>query len=407
MAAAQIQGQLTSIESVITGIMVDPVIAFLRALDDDIMPMRDIALANGLIEAQLVATKASTSIKWTEGEKGMTDLTLTTAIAADTTTEFDFSNGTEIQAVVPNMVINFGTENVLVVSVDTTAKTCEVTRGYDGTTALTTIADNTVGKVLGVASGDLQVAGTGTASFGAEYTNYLHLIEEVVDTTDVASAAPTDTGENDLAYQIILKFAKMGRQFGNALWRSVATGTTAANRVMNGFRAQVSTNSTAVSGAVKFSHLDTIVQSCIDAGIVPDSMFVSPTIKTGLAQWAGGRLTSSTSPARDGVAGGQVSYYESAAGALLKVEVDRAILTTDIFICNSANLHAGFLPVLKSPYMEQVTGLPTRFGIVVQHLYRQGFADKVQCGLGGTCQLAYEEASGLLTACTSVDADGI
>jgi len=404
MAAAQLHGQLTSIDTVISGIMVDPVVAFLAALEDNLMPMRDFALANGLFQPQLVSTRAGTSIKWTEGEKGATDLNLDVAIANIATTTFDL---TPIEAVVAQMVISFTTENVLVVSVDYTAGTCEVTRGYDGSTPLAAIAQDTTGKVLGVANGDLEAAGTATASFGNELTNYAHVIEEVINESDIAGALPTDTGENDLAYQIMLKFSKMGRQFGNALWRAQAPASSPGNRVMDGFRAQVSTNTTAVSGALKFTHIDAKVESILNIGVIPDVIFVPPTIKTGMAQWAGGRLTSSTSPATPGAAGGQVNRFISAAGPELEVFVDNSMLTTDVFICRRENLHAGTLPLLRSPYMEQVAGTPARYGVVVQSLGRDGFATEVQCGLAATCQLAYESAAGLLTAVTSVDADGL
>jgi hypothetical protein len=404
MAASQLHGQLTSIETVISGIMVDPVVAFLAALEDNLMPMRDIALANGLYQPQLISTRAGTSIKWTEGEKGATDLNLDVAIAADTTTEFDL---TPIEAVVPNMVISFNTENVLVVSVDYTAGTCEVTRGYDGSTALATIAEDTTGKVLGVANGDLQEAGTATASFGNELTNYAHVIEEVINESDIAGALPTDTGENELAYQIMLKFSKMGRQLGNALWRAQAPTASPGNRVMDGFRAQVSTNSTGVSGALKFTHIDAKVEAILNIGVIPDTIFVPPTIKTGMAQWANARLKTVNVAANQGYAGGSLQLFGSAAGPDLEIMVDNSMLPTDVFICRRENLHAGTLPLLRSPYMEQVTGMPTRYGVVVQSLGREGFATEIQCGMAATCQLAYENASGLLTAVTSVDSDGV
>ncbi len=404
MAASQLHGQLTSIETVISGIMVDPVVAFLAALEDNLMPMRDIALANGLYQPQLISTRAGTSIKWTEGEKGATDLNLDVAIVADTTTEFDL---TPIEAVVPNMVISFNTENVLVVSVDYTAGTCEVVRGYDGSTALASIIINTTGKVLGVANGDLQDAGTATASFGNELTNYAHVIEEVINESDIAGALPTDTGENELAYQIMLKFSKMGRQLGNALWRAQAPTASPGNRVMDGFRAQVSTNSTAVSGALKFTHIDAKVEAILNIGVIPDTIFVPPTIKTGMAQWANARLKTVNVAANQGYAGGSLQLFGSAAGPDLEIMVDNSMLPTDVFICRRENLHAGTLPLLRSPYMEQVTGMPTRYGVVVQSLGREGFATEIQCGMAATCQLAYENASGLLTAVTSVDSDGV
>jgi len=359
-----------------------------------------VALANGLWEH----TVDQKTIAWWEGALGATDITLDVQIDADSTTEFDL---TPIGAIVPNMNIAWGTEIVRVVSVDASAGTCEVARGQYGTTALAQILVTVTGKSLGVAPPETDDAGDATAAYGDDFTNYAHYLEEVVFITDPAQKVRTETPENSVAYQIGAKFGKMGAQLSNALWYSETNSATATHRTMNGLRAQIATNISTGVGALVFADLDDGVKSCMDNGVIPDTIFVGGTIKKALAQWAGARLTSSTSPAQMGVAGGQVQWYQSASGPNLQIKVDTTLPATEMLICAEANLRAGFVDLLTNPYAAETPGAPQSTGLRVELMGRSGPQSKIQVLAYITCQLLYEAGCQLLQGVTSVDADGI
>lgn len=405
--ASDAAGLVASIDAVITNITRNPTGVFLAALEPGVYPIRDAALANGLLRP--IVDIANNKITWHEGATGLTSLSLNTQISADTTTEFDFGT-TNINGVVPNMLIAFNTEIVRVVSVDRTAGTCEVTRGFGGTTALAEILTTVVGKVISVTPSETADAGEGLLAYGAASTNYLHYFEEVVEISDKTQGqlAQHDTPEADIAYQIMDKFKKISRELAHALWLSATNGTGSSTyQTMNSLRSFIpaaATSTTAVSGALKFTHLDTAVQNALDTGVVPDTLYVPTAIKKGLAQWANSRLKTvvTSDPA---VAGGSLDRYLSAPGPQLDILPDTSLIATDGFICRKADLHAG--PVAVLPQINPAPDLPQLTGIRVERMGRKGAYQQVQVLAYFSSQLAYKAGQQLLTGISSVDSDGL
>ncbi len=395
---------ISAIDTVISGIMRDPVGAFMDALEPGSWPIRDIALQNGLLMP--VEDLGNSKITWIEGATGATEVNLNVAIDADDTTTFDFGT-TAIQGIVPNMIIAFGSEHVRVISVDYTAGTAVVSRGFDGTDALADIATSVTGAVLGVIPTDTEDAGSSTAAFGSELTNYLHYMEEVYTVSDrtLAALMQLKTAEASVAYQIKDKFKKMSRQLANALWRSKALSS-GAYRMMNGFRAQVPAgNITAVNGNLLFRHVDNAVKESIDVGVIPDTMFVGGDIKVALAPWAPLRGTQIVQ-ADPRIAGGSLMGFETAAGPILNVKVDTSLLSTDVFICRESDLHAGFIDALPQTVLQD-PNLPQMVGVRVAPIAPGGAYYKAQCLAYATSQLTNAVGARLLSGVSGVDSDGV
>lgn len=400
MAVTYEQGTLTAIDTAVQAIMLDPVTAFLAALEPGLYPIRDQAIANGL----LPFSSDSDKIQWFEGATGATSLVLDVQIDADSTTEFDLS---PIGAVKPNMLISFATEIIQVVSVDISGGTCEVNRGFAGTTALAQILVTVPGQVLSVTPAASEDAGDGVHVFGETKTNWLHYSEEVVRVTDESQNFGTKTPEETAAYQILDKFKMMGRQWAHQLWLSEATGGTAAIRTMDGFRAQAVTNVETSVAALLYADIDDMVETLIDIGTIPDVMYVTGAVKKAMAIWSGSRLASSFSPSTVDQAGGLIDKFQTALGPILDVEVDNSLQLGEAFICARENLHAGTVDRLSNQFVEAAPGIPSQTGVRVEKMARSGPATTLQVLTYTACQLGHEDGSGVLQGITSVDSDGV
>ena len=399
---ADVSGIIASIDAVVAAITRDPVGAFLPALDIGTFPIYRTAMANGLIRPQVDAENSK--IMWAEGASGSTNVYLATAITSNSETTFDFGT-TAINAVVVNNLIAFNTELVRVTSVDYEAGTCVVTRNVASSGALSSILTTDIGYILSATPTESEDAGTATGTVSVPKTNYLHYWEEVVKITDKAQGQTSQmrTPETDVAYQVTDKFKKIGRQMAQALWlsRALSTGN---YRTMAGFRAQVATHVYNSIGALEFSDLNTAVKDIVTgSGIVPKKLYVGADLKGGLSQWANGVIkTVVNSDPSSG--GGSLMTYETSSGIVLEVELDTSLLPTDAFICDPANLHAGFVPIL--PQVNPSPDLPQMTGLRVERLGRAGAYNNIQILAYATSQLARESGSALLTGVTSVDSDG-
>jgi|GEM_PF-5058480 hypothetical protein len=406
MADTYVQGIQDPLTTVVANITRDPDGAFLAALEPDLWPIRTQALANGLFTYE----EGQLKVEWTEGALELSELNLNVEISSDATTTFDFGT-TYIYAVRPNMLLRARNEIIRVVSVDTTAGTCEVTRGYNSSTPESSILTTDTVHILSVTPTRTETAGGGTAAYGGKVTNYVHYFEEDVELDDVSQTLATKTPEQQIAYQVNQKFLTIADRFGKSLFLATATGAAVTIRTMNGFRAQVpAANITSSVTALKFTHIDTIVSQLLTNGVVPDTMAVGPNVKVGLAQWSQARLKSvATVPADQ--AGGVTERFISAAGPQLRVVVDKSIpdyLTAgaEVFIYRASNLRAGSVPLLKQNVIEHPDA-PSKVGVRVERLSRSGPFDHLQVCAYFTCQLLRPVGAGLLTGITSVDSDGV
>jgi hypothetical protein len=395
------QGATTTLDTVLATLAKDTVGIFQAALELGVFPIRDRALANGLLSYET----GHKAIQWNEGAADATQVILTTAIASSATTTFEL---TPIGAVKPNMVIRLKDECVLVISVDVDGGTCEVTRGFVGTPE-TAIADNSVGEVLSVTPLENAAAGDASLVWGQSYTNYVHEFEEVVQATDLSQVIASRTPEADIAYRILQKFQTLGVQVARALWHSMATGASATRRTMNGFKAQIDASMVSASiGDLTGSDIDDAVIAGMNNGTTFDTIFVPGTLKKALAAWDKSRISFGTQA--PGVAGGEVSYFQSASGPRLQVVTDTSLLSSlsvgaEAFICKQSDLHAGWVPLLPQN-VQAYPGAPGMTGIRLERLARTGPVDKVQMLGYATCQLARPTGAALLSGITGVDADG-
>jgi hypothetical protein len=385
--------------------MREPEAAFLRALQPGLFPMRDIALANGLMSYD----QGQKKIEWFEGAIAPTKLNLATQISANNTTEFDFGT-TYIGAVRPNMIIRFLDELVRVVSVDYTAGTCQVTRGFASTTPEATITVTVEGKIVSTTPIEGADAADPTAVFGDKLTNYVHYWEELVSANDVSQALSSRTPELKIAEQIATVYDKIGAMLANALWGSIAGGASATYPTMDGFKKQADSTSLSASvGAFLKADIDNGVVHCMDNGVIPDTLLVPGNVKVGLASWD--RTRDQYGNQAPGRLGGEARYFTSASGPDLQILVDTSLPNIfasggcEALICRAENLRAGFVPLL--PNLDPAPGVPSMSGVRVERLARSGPSSKVEACTYATCQLHRPKGCWVMTGITSVDADGI
>jgi hypothetical protein len=399
---SDLSGIVTSMDTVITNITRDPYGVFLAALEPGVYPIRDLALGNRLRRPDVDIP--NNKIMWNEGATGTTSMLLNTQISSNATTEFDFGT-TVIKAVVPNMLIAFLGEIVRVVSVNAAAGTCEVTRGYASTTPEATILVTDLGRVLSITPSEDEDAGSSLTSYGSASTNYLHYYEEVVRITDKSAGQTSQhrTPESDVSYQILDKFKKIGRELAHSAWLSVAISTGTV-RLMNGLRAQVTSNISTSVGDLLFADIDDAVQTGIDNGVICDTLFLPPALKKLVAKWSPSRLKTVVN-GDPSTAGGTLNYFESAPGPVIEILPDNSLLATDGLLCRKSDLHLGFVDVL--PQVNPAPDLPQMTGLRVERMGRKGAYHEVQVLAYATSQLTYQQGQTLLTGITGVDSDGV
>ena len=405
MASTYDSGPLTGLDTAVAAIMLDPEGVFLDAIlptdatKPTLYPIAETALRNGLMRYE----PDRNTITWIEGDIGAVKVNLDVAIAADTTTEFDL---TPIGAVRPNMVIAFEDEKIRVVSVDATAGTCEVERGFASTTAEAVIAQDVDGWVLGIAENRVDDFGTGISVFGPVYTNYVHDFMDVAEASDFSPRRGVKSPEADLLYQVRNTIRRMGLHLRNAITLSEASASSSEHRTMDGILVQGTAYTAAA--ALLYAHIDGAVQASLNAGVVPDVIYTTAAIKTGLALWAAARLANRTVLADGRRGGGSLSTYESAAGGVLDVEVDISLQDGQMVICSRENLHAGLVPLIDTRRFVAVgADVPEYAGFVVKPAGVTGFKTKLGLAAVATCQLARPLAAQVIKGVTSVDLDGV
>ena len=401
---AEQSGMLSHVLTAVTNVNREAEARFLSKLMPGDYPLRDIALANGLLMPQVDVGKKT--MTWFEGNTGAIQVYLNTQISSDATTTFDFGT-TTIKSIVPNQIIQFKGEHVIVVSVDYDAGTCVVTRGFANTTPESSILTTDKGKILSTTGTPGDAAGRSRAALSDSYSNYLHRFEQVYSCDDLIQGTLGSYKDPALSieYQIMDKFDMIAGELANSLWEAIATSASSANRTMNGLRTQVPAgNITGNVGALYFSSIDTPVAASKALGINLDTMAVSPALRILLAVW-NGRRNGSVVISDLTAAGGALERFTTASGQELRVVTDSTLRDDEVFLFRAENLGAGLLPVL--PPKPGAPGITAPTGIRAELLARDGDADTVQVLAYASCQLRRPGTARLLTGVTSVDPDGL
>lgn len=401
MATTLVEELLLSVNSQLTGIQPDVDQAWLAAQNWDLKPMFRTAFANGLISTPRPGEK---TIKWRLGPNTSPVLNLDVAISDTSGTEFDLS---PIARVTPDMAIQIDDEIIRVISVDTTAGTCQATRGYASTTAATHSQD-VDGYILGQIPSEGADPGEGRAAFGATVTNYGHRLEKVAKLSDEALAQPKLWAgkEGTLEYELPRLYKEMGDELAYACWRSEATAADAEVRMMNGFKKQMSTNLYASVGALLFSDLDTAIEAILEnSGIYPNRIFVNTTLGKALGVWGGARIATT---AYQGTVGGALrEYYSQIPGVPpLTIELDATLGAQELVVGNADELHAGWLSVFSNQFANQYPNAPATVPLRLEP-FRTGPRVTVQMLGMATCQIGNEASFALLSGVSSVDSDGV
>lgn len=365
-------------------------------------PIMEAAFRNGLMMP--LPRVGEKTYKWRIGPSTTANLTLDVSISDATGTEFDVS---PIARVTPMMLIRFDDEIVRVVSVNSSGGTCEVVRGYCGTTAATHSSAIT-GYIMGQVPPEGGDPGESRSAFGTTYTNYGHRLEKDIKITDEAIQQPKLWAgrEGSLDFEIPRCYTEMGDELANALWWSVATAEDNEVRVMNGFRAQIATNLFTSVGDLLFSDVDAAILANLNAsGIAPDTLWCGNTLGTALAVWGGARIATTQFT---GQVGGALQAYQSQIPGVgpLTIRLDHTLAATEVLIGASSELHAGWLNVFSNLFAQQYPGAPASVGMRLEP-FRTGSATTVQMLAMAACELGNEGAFSLLTGVTGIDSDGV
>jgi len=405
---AEQSGMLSHVLTAVTNVNKEAEGTFLAKLLPGDYPIRDIAmppLGNGLFMPQVDVGKKT--MTWFEGNTGAIQVYLNTQISDDTTTTFDFGT-TTIKSIVPNQIIQFKGEQVIVVSVDYDAGTCVVTRGFASTTPEASILTTDKGKILSTTGTPGDAAGRSRAALSDSYSNYLHRFEQVYSCDDLIQGTLGSYKDPALSieYQIMDKFDMIAGELANSLWEGIATSASSANRTMNGLRAQVpAANITGSVGALYFSSIDTPVAASKALGANLDTMAVSPNMRIKLAVWNGMRRSGAVVLTDLNTAGGALDRFLTASGQELRVVTDSTLRDDEVFLFRAEYIGCELLPVL--PPKPGAPGVVAPTGIRAELLARDGDADTVQVLAYASCQLRRPGTARLLTGVTSVDADGL
>lgn len=165
---------------------------------------------------------------------------------------------------------------IVLVSAVASATTLTIVRGYGGTTG----AAHSAKKAYSLGSADAEGADApaGIADSGSRLYNYVQTFTRGVQLSN-DEVAQLSTEGNPMNKQLERRFIEINRQLAKSLFYGVRfedTSGTAPRRGMGGLKQYVTTNVTAVGGALSLSAIDAKILAIVQAGGDPKIMVVSP-----------------------------------------------------------------------------------------------------------------------------------
>lgn len=214
------------------------------------------------------------------------------------------------------------------------ATTLTVVRGYTGSAAAHSSKQI---YSLGMVPGENAVPGTAVGRTPIQRTNYIHTFETPVEVSWLQMAAKTVDG-NTMDKQLEMVFTEINRQLAKAVLYGVKKKDT-SNKVwtMDGFFTQITSNITAVGGALTIAAIDALILKIVLAGGKPTTLSVSPYQKQkldaldankqflGKKEHTGGNLITQT-------------WQSGILKHELDIEVDKSLNDTDLLITDDDQL---------------------------------------------------------------------
>jgi hypothetical protein len=209
---------------------------------------------------------------WLDEERLTPVDALNGAVASAGDTSWVVDNGSKFQ--VGDLVRADGESEIVRVTAIST-NTLTVTRSFGSVAAATTVADNTVLRILGTVLAEGSDPGTARSADRASRTNYTQ-----IHGPDAVNMSRTEMGvrkygiRDEYSHQLGNRTVEMIQRLEQNLLYGDAVAPAAGLRSSGGFDYFIATNEDSSSTALTPALVETQLQACYDAGGVPD-MFTS------------------------------------------------------------------------------------------------------------------------------------
>lgn len=220
------------------------------------------------------------------------------------------------------------------------ATTLTIERGYAGTTGA---AHSAVGaRILGSADPENALAPESQTDVPRKLFNYVQTFTRAVElSNDEIGTSSTDG--NPLTGNLRRRFVEINRQLATALFYGIASeDETGKVRTMGGLMNFLSTNITAVDGALTIAAVDGMIKDIIDAGGMPNVMVVGTTQKQKLDA-LDNNLIRTGKATRVGGGGITQTWQSGVMDGTLELIVDHSIRPDELWVLDTNDIQIGHM----------------------------------------------------------------
>lgn len=312
--------------------------------------------------------------EWMEDQLTANYGTLSTAIAATSTTSLVLSSG-DGKLFQAGTIIMASTEAMLVTAVST--DTLTVTRGFGGTTALSSIASSTPVYIIGHAFAENATSPTALTTQVTECYNYTQIFRTAVQLSNTADKTKMYGGD-DLGYQRGKALLEHKRDIAKAFYAGVrsidsSTHTLRTTKGLFGFLTQ-SQAFAAAGTALTYANFDELVaQKVFRYGSKQKLLIAGPKLSTVINLWALNKVVTDVST--DATFGMRVKKLATSYGDLMVVY--------DPLLADLGHPDYGIILDTNNVNYVHLDGRDTKLYTNIQEPDRDGIKDEylTECGL--------------------------
>jgi hypothetical protein len=242
-----------------------------------------------------------------------------------------------------NDIVLIGSELVQVQSIDVSADTLTVTRGFAGSTAATALVDIDIYR-LGNARPEGSSPGWARQTVTTQPYNYTQIFDEMVSITGTEEVmrnyAPTDL----MAWRLDARMQEMYQLMEKALIYNNQryVGTASLARLSAGLDYWVYDKNNLSSAALAFDDIEDVMQEKFAAfGMsgTPDTLWVNGFVKRKISSWGAGTIQTGRT---ENVVGNEVTVLDTNFGSVA-VELDHLIVPTQAWLLKMDKIQMGAL----------------------------------------------------------------